>query len=102
MKFRTTRSVALIALLLTLGARPTLVSAQDFGFEPPTEALDPALPAALRDLAERVLPVYEENDPDRYFSTLAALQMAVGDPDGERPFRERVYPDVQRDDGWSR
>jgi hypothetical protein len=74
------RSLPLLALLLTLGAWPALASAQDFGFKPPIEAADPALPEALRDLAERVLPVYQENDPDRYFSTLAALQMAVGDP----------------------
>jgi uncharacterized protein len=55
-------------------------AAQDFGFEPPTEATDPALPDALRDLAGRVLPTYQEDDLDRFFSTLAALQMAVGDP----------------------
>ncbi|HVJ30624.1 MAG TPA: CocE/NonD family hydrolase [Gammaproteobacteria bacterium] len=85
----------MLALLLTLGAWPTLVAAQNFGFEPPTEALDPALPAALRDLAERVLPVYEENDPDRYFSTLAALQMAVGDPAAARTSRATLRERLQ-------
>ena len=93
MKFPTTRSV--LALLLTLGAWPMLAAAQDFGFEPPTDALDPALPAALRDLAERVLPVYEENDPDRYFSTLAALQMAVGDPGAARRSRATLRERLQ-------
>ena len=43
---------------------------------PPT----PRWPAALRDLAGRVLPAYQDDDPDRYLSNLAALQMAVGDP----------------------
>ncbi len=33
----------------------------------------------MRDLAERILPVYQERDPDRYLSNLSALQMAVGD-----------------------
>ena len=65
MKSRIPRSLPLLALVFMLGAWPTLTAAQDFDFTPPIEAADPALPAALRDLAERVLPVYEENDPDR-------------------------------------
>jgi putative CocE/NonD family hydrolase len=69
-----------ILLLVAIAAVPTLAAAQEFGFEPPADVADPALPAAIRDLAERVLPAYQEDDPDRYFSTLAALQMAVGDP----------------------
>ena len=95
MRFRIPRSLPLLALLLTLGAWPTLAAAQNFGFEPPTEASDPALPEALRDLAERVLPVYEENDPDRYFSTLAALQMAVGDPAAARTSRAALRERLQ-------
>jgi len=84
MKFRI---LSLLAVVFTLGAWQMLAAAQDFGFKPPTEAGDPALPAAMRDLAERVLPVYAENDPDRYFSNLAALQMAVGDPSAARTSR---------------
>ncbi len=61
-------------------AAAAVARAQNFGFESPTEATDPALPAALRDLAERLLPTYQDDDPDRYLSTLAALQLAVGDP----------------------
>jgi uncharacterized protein len=68
-----------IALLIALTG-PTLAAAQDFGFEPPTDATDAALPAALRDLAERIVPVYKDDDPDRFLSNLAALQMAAGDP----------------------
>jgi putative CocE/NonD family hydrolase len=66
-------------LLVATVLQPTPAAAQDFGFDPPTQATDPALPAALRDLAERLLPTYQEDDPDRYLSTLAALQMAAGD-----------------------
>ena len=36
-------------------------------------------PAVMRDLAERLLPVYQESDPDRYLANLSALQMAAGD-----------------------
>jgi len=32
----------------------------------------------MRDLAERVLPVYQEPDPDRYLTDLSALQMVAG------------------------
>jgi putative CocE/NonD family hydrolase len=69
-----------LLLLLALATRAMLASAQNFGFEPPAEATDAALSAAMSDLAERVLPAYQEDDPDRYLSTLAALQMTVGDP----------------------
>ena len=33
----------------------------------------------MRDLAERLLPVYQETDPDRYLANLSALQMVAGD-----------------------
>ena len=72
--------LVLVGLLTTLAMRPTLAVAQDFGFDAPTDATDPALPAALRDLAERIVPVYRENHPDRYLANLAALQMVAGDP----------------------
>src|SRR5687768_11268681 len=74
------RSALILVLLFATAVRPMLATAQDFGFEPPASAIDDALPAAMRDLAERLLPAYQEDDPDLYFSTLAALQMAVGDP----------------------
>lgn len=67
-------------VLIALAAQPLLAAAQDFGFEPPTDADDEALPAALRDLAQRVLPVYQEDNPERYLSNVAALQMVIGDP----------------------
>jgi putative CocE/NonD family hydrolase len=70
------KSLLLIAAVLWTA----LASAQDFGFEGPASATDAALPGVLRDLAERVLPVYQEDDTDRYLANLAALQTAVGDP----------------------
>ncbi len=69
-----------ILLLLAILIAPSLAAAQDFDFRPPASATDPALPAAMRDLAQRVLPVYQENDQDRYLSNLSALQMVAGDP----------------------
>lgn len=80
MRYRVPNVLPLIALLIASTARPSLALAQEFGFEPPPDATDAALPAALRDLAERVVPVYKEEDRDQFLSNLAPLQMAVGDP----------------------
>jgi hypothetical protein len=52
-------ALARIVLLVVVALLPRVVGAQDFDFDPPATATDPALPAALRDLAERVLPVYK-------------------------------------------
>lgn len=69
-----------LLLLLAIVAVPSFAFAQNFDFRPPASATDPALPAAMRDLAQRILPVYQENDQDRYLSNLSALQMVAGDP----------------------
>jgi putative CocE/NonD family hydrolase len=69
-----------ILLLIAIAVLPTLAAAQDFRFEPPTNSTDPALPAALRDLAQRIVPVYKDVSSDRYLANLAALQMVAGDP----------------------
>jgi len=92
---RTAQRKALLVLLpMAFGVGPTTAAAQDFQFEPPPQAADPALPEAMRDLAERLLPVYADDDPDRYFSTLAALQMVIGNPTAAETtratLRERV------------
>ena len=88
------RSLARIVLLVASTLGQTLAAAQDFDFEPPLDAADPSLPAAVHDLAERVLPVYQEDNPDLYLSNLAALQMAIGDAaaahDTRLKLRERL------------
>jgi putative CocE/NonD family hydrolase len=73
-------AVLLVGLLVAGAAQPPCAAAQDFAFEPPLQATDAELPAALRDLAVRVLPTYREDDRDRYLATLAELQMVIGDP----------------------
>ena len=73
-------AIFVLTLLVLLVVRPTFGAAQDFGFEAPADATDPALPAALRDLAGRIVPVYRENEPERYLENLAALQIVAGDP----------------------
>ncbi|HEY6484583.1 MAG TPA: CocE/NonD family hydrolase [Steroidobacteraceae bacterium] len=53
-------------------------AAQELQFHPPASVTDAAMPAVMRDLADRILPVYQEKDPERYLRNLSALQMAAG------------------------
>jgi putative CocE/NonD family hydrolase len=56
----------------------TWAGAPELEFHPPASPGDAAAPAVMRDLAERLLPVYEEADPDSYLANLFALQMVTG------------------------
>jgi putative CocE/NonD family hydrolase len=68
------------SLFLLLFAAVTAVRAAtpSFEFHSPASAGDATVAATMRDLAERLLPVYQEPDPDRYLANLSALQMAAG------------------------
>src|SRR6202034_4925045 len=65
-----------VALLMAL--LPALASAQELDLRLPAAATDASTPVVLRDLAERVLPVYQESDRERYLANLAALQSVSG------------------------
>jgi uncharacterized protein len=65
-----------LALLLAL--LPSFAPAQELGLQLPAAATDTTMPTVLRDLAERVLPVYQESNRERYLANLAALQFASG------------------------
>ena len=65
-----------LVLLLLLAQRWAL--AQNFDFKPPATVSDTATPAVMRDLAERILPVYQEENPERYLTNLSALQLVAG------------------------
>jgi uncharacterized protein len=72
------RGVFLLLTALALScAGPAF--AQDLEFQAPASASDAATPRIMRDLAERLLPVYQESDQDRYLANLSALQMVAGD-----------------------
>ena len=66
----------LLLLVCLLGS--SWAGAQDFDFKPPASANDPTVPAVMRDLAARILPVYQENDQDRYLRNLSGLQLVAG------------------------
>jgi uncharacterized protein len=67
--------VMLMAFLL-VAVSPSW-GAQVFDFKGPASPSDAA--AAIRDLASRLIPVYQDADAERYLANLSALQMAVGD-----------------------
>jgi putative CocE/NonD family hydrolase len=54
-------------------------SAPELEFHAPASVDDVAAAATMRDLAARLLPVYQDADPDRYLANLSALQMVAGD-----------------------
>jgi hypothetical protein len=51
------------------------VLAQELDLRLPASATDPSVPALMRDLAERVLPVYQDSNRERYLANLSALQL---------------------------
>jgi uncharacterized protein len=68
-----------IFVVLNAALSQAWAQAPDLEFHAPPAADDPSTPAAMRDLAERLLPVYQEADSDRYLANLSALQMVAGD-----------------------
>lgn len=57
---------------------PAWAAAPDLEFHAPQAANDAKTSAAMRDLAQRMLPVYQDTDPDRYLENLSALQLVAG------------------------
>jgi uncharacterized protein len=67
---------SLLWCFLAAGA-PAWAAAPLFEFHAPSSADDPGAAAAMRDLAGRLVPVFQDPDPDRYLANLSALQMAA-------------------------
>src|SRR5262249_45938575 len=63
---------------LVLALAQSLPAAQNLDFHPPAAATDPATPSVMRDLADRVIPVYQDPDRERYLANLSALQLVAG------------------------
>jgi putative CocE/NonD family hydrolase len=74
-QLRVVRSLYFISLLALL---QSWASAQELQFRAPATPSDSRAPAIMRDLAERILPVYQEDDPERYLRNLSALQLVAG------------------------
>jgi putative CocE/NonD family hydrolase len=66
------------ALVLLVFALPAWAGAQDFGFRPPPDPDDVAAVDVMRDLAQRIVPVYQEADTDVFLANVIALQIVSG------------------------
>jgi len=69
------RRVLVLLMLLVL---PAWTWALEFGFKPPRDPDDPAAVAVMRDLAQRVVPVYQDADSDAFLANVTALQTVSG------------------------
>ncbi len=65
-------------LLLLVLALPAWTWAQDFGFRPPRDPDDVAAVEVMRDLAQRIVPVYQEAQTDGFLANMTALQIVSG------------------------
>jgi putative CocE/NonD family hydrolase len=73
-----TKSLSLVALLFITISR-AWADGPNFDFHPPATPEDAEAPAIMRDLAVRLIPVYQESEPERYLANLSALQMTARD-----------------------
>jgi len=87
----------MLAAVLALSV-PRWSGAQSFEFHAPPSATDARTPAVMRDLAERLLPVYQEADPDRYLANLSVLQLTAGDYSAAAESRESLHERRRRAD----
>ena len=86
------------SLILLLFAAVSWAAPPNFEFHPPASADANTVAATIRDLAERLLPVYQEADPDRYLANLSALQMAAGNYDAAHVSRQSLRDRRRRAD----
>jgi putative CocE/NonD family hydrolase len=67
-----------------------------FEFHTPASVDDAAAVAAMRDLAARLVPVYQDPDPDRYLANLSALQLVAGNYSAAYESRQTLRDRRQR------
>jgi putative CocE/NonD family hydrolase len=58
---------------------PAWALAQDIAFQAPRDPDDVTAVSTMQQFAQRIVPVYQERDPDAYLSNLTALQTVTGD-----------------------
>ncbi|GAA4332779.1 hypothetical protein GCM10023165_07550 [Variovorax defluvii] len=65
-------------LLMLVLVLPGGAWAQNFGFKPPADPDDAAAPELMRDLAQRIVPVYRDTEAESFLANLTALQIVSG------------------------
>jgi uncharacterized protein len=88
-----------LAAIFLIALLPAWAGGQTLDFRVPPSATDPASAAAMRDLAARLIPVYQDPDPDRYLANLSALQMAAGNYAAADMSRQSLRERRQRSNG---
>lgn len=77
MNGRATAACVCAAVLLACGSAHA--GRPEFAFKAPARVESAATAATMRDLAERVLPVYQDADQTRFLDNLLVLQLVAGD-----------------------
>ena len=72
------RAANCLLWLFLVATSQSWAAAPDLEFHAPASPTDAAAAATMRDLATRLVPIYEEPDRDRYLANLSALQMVAG------------------------
>jgi putative CocE/NonD family hydrolase len=88
-------------LLLALVVAPLWAEPLQFQFHAPASVTDADTGTALRDLAERVLPVYQDAETERYLANLSMLQLVAGNYAAAADTR-RSLQDRERNAGTGR
>ncbi len=83
-------------LLLVFASSRVWAVGPVFEFRTPASVDDPAAAAAMRDLAGRLVPVYQDPDPDRYLANLSALQLVAGNYSAAYESRQTLRDRRQR------
>jgi putative CocE/NonD family hydrolase len=76
------------ALLLVAGQ--CWSATQNLELHLPASPSDPKMPEIMKDLVDRMLPVYEEQDHQRYLATLSALQLVDGNTEAALSERQEL------------
>jgi hypothetical protein len=86
----TPRWLPILLLSLQLAGTAGTVTAQELAFQAPASPDDARAATVLRDLAERVLPVYEDRDTDRFLERVTAIQTIAGHRAAAQASREQL------------
>jgi len=86
-------------LFLAIGSATVWAAGPVFEFHTPASVDDAAAGTAVRDLAARLVPVYQDPDPDRYLANLSALQLVAGNYSAAYESRQTLR-DRRRRTGW--
>jgi putative CocE/NonD family hydrolase len=90
------KSILWVVLLMLT---PLCAPAQDLEFHPPQNAGDASVQGVVRDLALRILPVYQDSDQDRFLANLSALQLAALDYPSATATRQSLRARRSNDSG---